>query len=143
MHCLHISGRPGIAIQPMAMIVHSSLDTIPNHTSSTVCRSNPEIGSPFHDNMSTYSHGELGWSHPSVHPASRLTDGVCIGDNDVILVDMGGGQGYDISKFRSQWPDIPGQLILQDLPGVIAKQKRRHYILQLSRWSTTSSKSSQ
>ncbi|OAL68053.1 hypothetical protein A7C99_0449 [Trichophyton rubrum] len=90
------------------------------------CRSNPEIGSPFHDNMSTYSQGELGWSHPSVHPASRLTDGVCIGDNDVILVDMGGGQGYDISKFRRarayfihfifhDWSDRDSHRILKSL----------------------------
>ncbi|EFR03753.1 O-methyltransferase [Nannizzia gypsea CBS 118893] len=84
-----------------------------------------EIGGPFHENMSTYSQGKLSWSHPDFYPVSRLTDDVSIGENDVILIDIGGGQGHDISRFRRDWPDIPGRLILQDLPGVIAQAKTK------------------
>jgi hypothetical protein len=35
------------------------------------------------------------------------------------LVDIGAGRGYDLIKFRSRFPDVPGRLILQDLPTVI------------------------
>lgn len=36
-----------------------------------------------------------------------------------LLVDIGGGLGHDISAFRARYPDLPGRLILQDLPVVI------------------------
>lgn len=36
-----------------------------------------------------------------------------------LLIDIGGGLGHDISAFRARYPDLPGRLILQDLPVVI------------------------
>lgn len=47
----------------------------------------------------------------------RLLVDAC-GDSP-LLVDVGGSHGHDIAKFRSQFPDAPGQLILQDLPNVL------------------------
>ncbi|GKZ36808.1 hypothetical protein AbraIFM66950_008040 [Aspergillus brasiliensis] len=38
----------------------------------------------------------------------------------VTLVDIGGNHGHDLLAFRSAFPDLPGRLILQDLPHVIA-----------------------
>ncbi|PYH92920.1 sterigmatocystin 8-O-methyltransferase precursor [Aspergillus ellipticus CBS 707.79] len=38
----------------------------------------------------------------------------------VLIVDIGGGQGRDLSAFRKKFPDLPGRLILQDLPSVVA-----------------------
>ena len=40
-------------------------------------------------------------------------------DSDVVLVDVGGGQGKDITAFHEHFPNIKGKLILQDLPVVI------------------------
>ncbi|KAL4894331.1 S-adenosyl-L-methionine-dependent methyltransferase [Aspergillus ambiguus] len=37
----------------------------------------------------------------------------------VLLVDIGGGVGHDITAFKKQFPDLPGKLVLQDLPQVI------------------------
>ncbi|KAJ6007775.1 hypothetical protein N7540_011751 [Penicillium herquei] len=37
----------------------------------------------------------------------------------VLLVDVGGGQGKDLQSFRKNFPHLPGRLILQDLPHVI------------------------
>lgn len=34
-------------------------------------------------------------------------------------VDIGGGQGQDISAFRNAFPHLPGKFILQDLPVII------------------------
>ncbi|KAI1775544.1 S-adenosyl-L-methionine-dependent methyltransferase [Hypoxylon cercidicola] len=38
--------------------------------------------------------------------------------NATLLVDIGGGEGHDISEFYKRYPDAPGKLILQDLPEV-------------------------
>ncbi|KAI0816531.1 S-adenosyl-L-methionine-dependent methyltransferase [Xylaria sp. FL0064] len=37
----------------------------------------------------------------------------------VLLIDIGGGEGYDIAEFHRRFPNAPGRLILQDLPLVI------------------------
>jgi len=42
---------------------------------------------------------------------------------DVVLVDVGGSQGADLIAFKDKYPDIPGKLILQDLPIVVAEAK--------------------
>ncbi|PYH42549.1 putative O-methyltransferase [Aspergillus saccharolyticus JOP 1030-1] len=36
-----------------------------------------------------------------------------------LLIDIGGGIGHDISAFKQRFPQLPGQLVLQDLPQVI------------------------
>jgi len=41
------------------------------------------------------------------------------GPNNVLLVDVGGGEGHDIEAFRKGYPDLRGKLVLQDLPPVI------------------------
>lgn len=40
--------------------------------------------------------------------------------SSVLLVDVGGAAGHDLLGFHKQHPDIPGRLILQDLPETIA-----------------------
>ncbi|KAI7228845.1 hypothetical protein KC343_g5817 [Hortaea werneckii] len=47
------------------------------------------------------------------------------GDTDVLLVDVGGGKGHDIASFRENFPDLPGKLILQDLPQTFASLQER------------------
>lgn len=37
----------------------------------------------------------------------------------VLLVDIGGGLGHDVSDFKTNFPRLPGRLVLQDLPQVI------------------------
>ena len=39
--------------------------------------------------------------------------------NDILLVDVGGGRGYDLVKFLNKYPSAWGRLMLQDLPSVI------------------------
>ena len=43
------------------------------------------------------------------------------GDQDVLLVDIGGGMGHDLEEFRTKHPNIPGRLVLQERPEVIAQ----------------------
>ena len=40
-------------------------------------------------------------------------------EDSALLVDIGGGHGYDIQNFRRRFPHAPGHLVLQDLPPVI------------------------
>ncbi|KAI9690721.1 MAG: hypothetical protein M1820_009873 [Bogoriella megaspora] len=40
-------------------------------------------------------------------------------DTEVVLVDIGGGIGHDISEVKAQFPNLPGRMILQELPHVI------------------------
>ena len=42
-------------------------------------------------------------------------------DDDVLLVDVGGGRGHDIQKFIEKFPQKKGRLILQEIEDV-AKQ---------------------
>ena len=36
-----------------------------------------------------------------------------------LLVDIGGGRGHDLMLFQKRFPDVPGKLVLEDLPSVI------------------------
>ncbi|KAB8276627.1 O-methyltransferase-domain-containing protein [Aspergillus minisclerotigenes] len=40
--------------------------------------------------------------------------------DDVLLVDVGGGEGHYLHAFNDKYPDAPGRRILQDLPQVIS-----------------------
>ena len=44
----------------------------------------------------------------------------------VLLVDVGGGNGYEIQKFKDRFPNQRGYLVLQDLPSVIDDIKDLH-----------------
>lgn len=39
--------------------------------------------------------------------------------DEVLLVDIGGGEGHDLLAFKARYPDHPGRLVLEDLPKVI------------------------
>jgi hypothetical protein len=44
-------------------------------------------------------------------------------DEDVLLVDIGGGSGHDLMDFHAKHPYVKGGLILQDLPEVVESVK--------------------
>ncbi|KAJ5803372.1 uncharacterized protein N7503_005822 [Penicillium pulvis] len=77
--------------------------------------SNPYYQQAFNTTM-TMSFRRRGKDWFDVFPvANRLR---VPGDSDPLLVDIGGGQGEDLKKFKAQFPTIPGKLFLQDLPAV-------------------------
>ncbi|RAK74626.1 o-methyltransferase [Aspergillus fijiensis CBS 313.89] len=43
--------------------------------------------------------------------------------DDVLLVDVAGGIGHDLSEFHRKWPDLPGRLIVQELPEVVSQAR--------------------
>lgn len=53
--------------------------------------------------------------------ASALGPGAKRDRNSVFLVDVGGNQGHDVVSLHKTHPDLPGRLILQDLPAMIER----------------------
>jgi hypothetical protein len=49
----------------------------------------------------------------------KLIQGATLTEDSVLLVDVGGGRGHEISAFLKKFPNVPGRLILQDLPYVL------------------------
>ena len=43
-----------------------------------------------------------------------------------VLVDIGGGTGTDVTEFRRRYPDVPGRVILQELPAVIISAQEKN-----------------
>lgn len=43
-----------------------------------------------------------------------------VGENDVAIIDIGGGRGDVLMSFKETYLQVKGQFILQDLPGVLA-----------------------
>ena len=70
--------------------------------------------------MAGYRIGRARWIDPDCFPVEEvLGNGVSIEKNAVMLVDVGGSTGRDISAFHELYPQLPGRLVLQDLPAVI------------------------
>lgn len=51
----------------------------------------------------------------------RLMQGIKSGKGEVAVVDIGGNVGYDLQELKSKHPNLPGRLVLQDRPDIIAK----------------------
>ena len=47
---------------------------------------------------------------------SQLVAGADRSSEAVFLVDVAGGKGHDILSLSSRFPDLPGRLVVQDLP---------------------------
>jgi hypothetical protein len=47
---------------------------------------------------------------------SELAANPKLDTQEVLLVDVGGGKGHDVAKFADRFPNLPGKLVLQDLP---------------------------
>ena len=69
----------------------------------------------------TQSQGRKRWIDPDCYPVkARLADGFREADADgVMLVDIGGGTGRDVVGFKTEFPNVPGKVVLQDLPGAV------------------------
>ncbi|CAG8075316.1 unnamed protein product [Penicillium nalgiovense] len=84
-------------------------------------KENPEAASQFNNHMSAYHQGRPSWMYVGFYDVPSLFPNVT--QDDVLVVDVGGSVGHDLSEFRRKWSDAPGRLVLQDLPDVIAQAK--------------------
>ncbi|KAL9073789.1 MAG: hypothetical protein Q9157_004614 [Trypethelium eluteriae] len=80
----------------------------------------PRLHKAFNAYMSAHQTGGSYWADQSFYPVKERL----IQDADpkgVLLVDIGGGKGHDLQRFIDHFPDSKGQLVLQDMPEVIAE----------------------
>ena len=79
----------------------------------------PGFGKRFGSVMNVWSTDRPKLTQEGYYPVKeRLIDGA---DSETFLVDIGGGTGHDISELKQTFGDaIPGKLILEDRPEVIA-----------------------
>ncbi|KAJ5774223.1 O-methyltransferase family 2 [Penicillium paradoxum] len=84
-------------------------------------KENPEVAGQFNNHMSAYHQGRPSWMDIGFYDVPSMFPNVA--EDDVLLVDVGGSMGHDLSEFKLKWADAPGRLVLQDLPEVIAQAK--------------------
>ena len=89
-------------------------------------RERKDIGKAFNNHMAGYRIGRSSWMDKGVYPVKeRLIKGMKANEKDVLLVDVGGGVGRDISEFRRKFPDAKGRLVLQEQVGLIETLRKR------------------
>lgn len=54
-----------------------------------------------------------------IYPVERLLGHAVPSLGTVFLIDIGGNQGHDLSRFRQRYSHLPGKLVLQDPPDVV------------------------
>ncbi|PWY64783.1 S-adenosyl-L-methionine-dependent methyltransferase [Aspergillus sclerotioniger CBS 115572] len=96
------------------------------HTFFEALADNPVLSAQFNNHMSIYHKGRTSWMDPGFYPVDQLQGDCPLGKEDIFLVDVGGGKGHDLNELCTKWPTIPGRLILQDLPAVIAEATDLH-----------------
>lgn len=79
--------------------------------------SHPKQQKLFNSYMASRREGRPMWF--DVYPVERLLGHGIPYKDTIFLVDIGGNQGHDLSKFRREYGHLPGKLVLQDLPDVI------------------------
>lgn len=56
----------------------------------------------------------------SIYPVREVTQGLADPEKP-LYVNVGGGIGHQCAQFRETYPDIPGRVILQDLPATVER----------------------
>ncbi|OGM48243.1 O-methyltransferase [Aspergillus bombycis] len=76
---------------------------------------NPEQKQAFDDYMASRRVANLPqWFE--IYPAAEKFADARHDPNASLMVDVGGGPGQELIRFKERCPDIPGRLVLQDLP---------------------------
>ncbi|KAL8805076.1 MAG: hypothetical protein Q9182_002166 [Xanthomendoza sp. 2 TL-2023] len=73
----------------------------------------------FDNFMAGHRKGHPNWMDEDFFPVRDSLRGIELHDQSPLLVDVGGGLGHDAMEFRSKHPDLPGRIIVQDLPATI------------------------
>jgi hypothetical protein len=63
----------------------------------------------------TVSRGWLDWFPVE----ERILADATVADQEALIVDVGGGKGHDLRRFKTRFPKVQGKLVLQDLPAMV------------------------
>lgn len=78
---------------------------------------NPQAGAWFNDYMIHRRKGMATWL--DVYPLEREVKGWDVGKT--VFVDIGGNVGHQCAALKARYPDLPGKVVLQDLPHPISQ----------------------
>lgn len=81
-------------------------------------KNTPENAKTFNDFMATRRVGKPVWY--DIYPIYEELSCQDMTENDILLIDIGGNRGHDLVNLTAKYPDLPGKLVLQDLPDVVA-----------------------
>ncbi|KAJ6097481.1 O-methyltransferase family 2, partial [Penicillium canescens] len=81
---------------------------------------NPALAKDFQQWMALKQEATASWTD-WFDIQNHIIDGFDVQSPDnVLLVDVGGGEGKYLREFKEKFPTAPGQLVLQDLPNVVS-----------------------
>ncbi|PYI32237.1 o-methyltransferase [Aspergillus indologenus CBS 114.80] len=86
-------------------------------------KEHPQHASEFNNHMSVYHQGRPSWMDLGFYPVHTLVQEATVSPDEVLLVDIAGGIGHDLSEFHRKWPELPGRLIVQELPEVVSQAR--------------------
>lgn len=81
-------------------------------------RKQPSLHKDFLDYMKGRKDGHPRWLE--YFPVHTQVENLSTAEDAVTLVDIGGNLGHDLKLFQEKCPEIPGRLVLMDLPETIA-----------------------
>jgi hypothetical protein len=85
-------------------------------------QAHPPTGPQFNHHMGGYRQGRPFWCDEGFFPVQeRLVKGIKTDADSVLIADIGGSIGHDLTEFATKHPSAPGRLILQDLPAVLGQ----------------------
>ena len=79
----------------------------------------PAIQRAFNNHMAGYVGGQPRWVDHDFYPVKERLGKGLKGNSEALIVDVGGSLGHDLVAFKAHHPELPGRLVLQDLPTVI------------------------
>lgn len=83
-------------------------------------RDHPVRGTSFNTFMTARRDTLTKWI--DIYPVeTQLLQGLREDKDAVVLVDIAGGRGHDTKDFKARFAAVPGRVVLQDLPQVIAQ----------------------
>ncbi|KAI9720080.1 MAG: hypothetical protein M1828_005808 [Chrysothrix sp. TS-e1954] len=77
----------------------------------------------FNAYMAGYRQGKPVWTQDGFYPVTKRLLSNKTSDDEVLLVDVGGGMGHDLAHFKSEFSQAPGRLVLQERPEVVDSLK--------------------
>lgn len=84
---------------------------------------NPDQAQAFNMFMTVQRAGRSNWL--DFYPVDKeLTSAFAGGEDAVMLVDVGGGMGHEIGAIKERFPNLPGKMILQDLPDTVKEAQQ-------------------
>lgn len=98
---------------------------------------NKAMGKRFGGMIQTYNTGKTYFWEDGYYPIrERLVEGGPKTDDDVLLVDIGGGDGGDLGKLRKALgTGVKGRLVLQELEHIVERSTNDGFEAQVGDWN--------